>query len=124
MQKALENLAKEIRVLEPFQRELDVRCLKDYCDEIIACNDDIISPNKLTALSARRHVHRLKRMVIEEAFCYLNEDILRDGIDTLLSLPKEEREKFYEDVLKKAPHKVGTYHYHLVTDRQMQHLPF
>ena len=117
MQKSLEKLAKEIRVLEPFQRELDVHGLKEYCDRIIACN-------KVNATCAQRDAHRLKREAIEETFCYLNKDVLRDGINTLLSLPKEEREKFYEDVIKKAPHKVGTWHYHLVTNRQMEHLPF
>ena len=117
MQKTLENLAKEIRVLEPFQRNLDVRVLKDYCDRIIACN-------RINATCAQRDAHKLKREAIEKTFCYLNKDILRDGIDTLLSLSKEERAKFYEDVLKKAPHKVGAYRNHLVTIRQMQHLPF
>ena len=124
MQKTLENLAKEIRVLEPFQRDLDVRVLKNYCDEIIDCNDDIISGKALLPLLTQRRIHMLKREAIEKTFCYLNKDVLRDGINTLLSLPKKEREKFYEDVIKKAPHKVGTWHSHLVTRRQMEHLPF
>jgi len=113
----LENLAKEIRVLEPFQRDLGVRVLKDYCDRITACNN-------VNATCAQRDAHRLKREAIEETFCYLNKDALREGINTLLSLSKEEREKFYKYVLEKAPHKVGTWHYHLVTNRQMEHLPF
>ena len=111
MQQDLENLAKEIRVLQPFERRIQILILKSYCDKIIDTH-------------IQQDAHKLKRQAIEETFAFLNKDALRDGINTLLSIPREEREKFYEDVFKKAPHKIGTHIDHLVSARQMERVPF
>ena len=114
MQEDLENFAKEMQKLKPNDRLYWLQSLA-HCR---ATSSPSTYPTYKTLNEVEADFLRFKSILIQSISSILTSGkekeipVVKKGIDSLMSVSKEEREEFYDVVQKKVPTKIATKNSH------------